>query len=75
MSLIDRMMDRMLGKMSKEEKEEMMGRMIEKFLADMTKEDKQKMMGIWGSPVIRWWSSMMMLEVSMLRDFSLPWTF
>jgi len=44
MSFMDRMMDYMMGKMSKEEKEEMMGRMMEKFLADMTKEDKQKMM-------------------------------
>lgn len=42
MSFVDRMIDRMLGKMSNEDKEEMMGRMMNKFLADMTKEDKQK---------------------------------
>ncbi len=42
---MDKMMGIMMGRMSKGEKEEMMGKMMEKFFADMTAEDKQKMMG------------------------------
>lgn len=45
MGMMERMMGFMMGRMSKEEKEEMMGKMMEKFFADMTPEDKQKMMG------------------------------
>jgi hypothetical protein len=37
-------MDAMMGKLSKEEKLEMMSTMMEKFLAGFTVEDKQKMM-------------------------------
>jgi hypothetical protein len=44
MSMMDKMMEFMMGRMSKEEKEEMMSRMMDKFFADMTAEDKQKMM-------------------------------
>jgi deoxyhypusine synthase len=44
MSLKERMMDRMMNKMSKEEKREMMDSMMEKFLADMTPEEKREMM-------------------------------
>jgi|GEM_PF-5571205 len=44
MGFKDKMMDRMMGKMSKEEKQNMMDKMMENFLADMTAEDKQKMM-------------------------------
>ncbi len=44
MSMKDKMMDMMMGKMSKEEKDKMMDQMMEKFFADMTPEDKQKMM-------------------------------
>lgn len=44
MGMIDEMMDAMLGKLSKEEKLEMMSTMMEKFLAGFTTEDKQKMM-------------------------------
>ncbi len=45
MGVMDKMMGVMMGRMSKGEKEEMMGKMMEKFFADMTAEDKQKMMG------------------------------
>jgi hypothetical protein len=38
------MMERVMGKMSNEEKQNMMEKMMEKFFADMTPEDKQKMM-------------------------------
>jgi predicted GTPase len=34
----------MMGRMSKEEKEEMMGKMIDKFFSDMTVDDRKKMM-------------------------------
>ena len=44
MSMMDRMMDFMMGRMSKEEKETMMGGMMDKFFADMTTDDKSKMM-------------------------------
>ncbi len=44
MTMKDKMMDFMMGKMSKEEKEEMMGKMMEKFFADFSQEEKQKMM-------------------------------
>ncbi len=39
--MMDRMMEFMMGRMSKEE---MMGRMMDKFFADMTVDDKKKMM-------------------------------
>ncbi len=44
MGLIDKMMESMTGRMSKEEKQEMMEKMMEKFFADMTIDDKKKMM-------------------------------
>lgn len=44
MAMKDKMMDFMMGKMSKEDKEEMMGKMMEKFFADFSPEEKQKMM-------------------------------
>ncbi len=44
MGIMDNMMEFMTGRMSKEEKEQMMNKMMEKFFADMTVEDKQKMM-------------------------------
>ncbi len=44
MSKMDRMMEFMLVRMSKEEKDEMMDNMMGKFFADMTADDKQKMM-------------------------------
>ena len=44
MGMMSRMMDFMMGRMSKEEKEAMMDRMMEKFFADMTADDKSKMM-------------------------------
>ena len=44
MGFKEKMMDRMMGKMSKEEKQNMMDKMMENFFADMTAEDKQKMM-------------------------------
>ena len=40
MGMMERMMEFMMGRMSKEEKDEMM----DKFFADMTADDKQKMM-------------------------------
>ena len=45
MTLMNKMMDYMMGRMDKAEKEEMMDRMMDKVLADMTVEDKKKMMG------------------------------
>jgi hypothetical protein len=44
MGMKDKMMDFMMGKMSKEDKEEMMDKMMEKFFADFSPEEKQKMM-------------------------------
>lgn len=44
MGRMDKMMDFMIGRMSKEDKEAMMGRMMDKFFADMTADDKKKMM-------------------------------
>ena len=44
MGFKDKMMDRIMGKMSKEEKEQMMDKMMKEFFADMTAEDKKKMM-------------------------------
>ena len=44
MSMMDKMMDFMMGRMSKEEKEAMMGRMMDKFFAEMTADDKSKLM-------------------------------
>jgi len=44
MGMMDEMMESMMGKMSREEKQDMMGMMMEKFFADMTIEDKQMMM-------------------------------
>jgi len=44
MDMMEEMMDKFLGGMSKEEKQEMMGKMMDKFFAGMTVEDKQKMM-------------------------------
>jgi len=42
--MMDKMMEFMMGRMSKGEKEEMMGRMMDRFFADMTVDDKKKMM-------------------------------
>ena len=42
--MMDKMMGLMMGRMSKEEKEEMMARMMDKFFTDLTAEDKKKMM-------------------------------
>ena len=44
MGAMDEMMEAMIGSMSKEDKQDMMGKMMEKFFADMTVEDKQRMM-------------------------------
>ncbi|MFC2058749.1 hypothetical protein ACFLTS_03780 [Chloroflexota bacterium] len=44
MGMMERMMGFMTERMSKEDKESMMGKMMEKFFAGMTVEDKQKMM-------------------------------
>ena len=44
MGMMDKMMDIMMGKMDKDEKQEMMNKMMEKFFAEFTPEDKQKMM-------------------------------
>jgi len=41
--MMDKMMEFMMGRMSKEEKQEMMGKMTEKFFADMRMDDKKKM--------------------------------
>ncbi len=43
MSIMDKMVDMTVGRMSKEYKEEMMNKVMDKFLADMTKDDKMKM--------------------------------
>lgn len=45
MSMMDKMMGMMMGRMSKEDKEAMMDGMMDKFFADMTADDKSKMMG------------------------------
>jgi len=44
MGLKDKMMDRMVENMSKEEKAEMMDKMMERFFADFTPEEKQQLM-------------------------------
>lgn len=44
MGMMDKMMDFMADRMSKEEKEQMMDKMMDKFFGDMTAEEKQKMM-------------------------------
>jgi len=44
MGMMDEMMESMIGGMTKEEKQEIMGKMMEKFFSGMTTEDKQKMM-------------------------------
>jgi len=44
MGMMDEMMESMIGKMTKEEKQEIMGKMMEKFFSGMATEDKQKMM-------------------------------
>ncbi len=44
MGIMDKMMEFMMGRMSKEEKEGMMGKMMDKFFGDMTIDDKKKMM-------------------------------
>lgn len=44
MSMIEKMMEFMMGRMSKNDKEAMMDKMMEDFFGDMTAEDKKKMM-------------------------------
>lgn len=44
MGLKDKMMERMIDKMSKEEKQEMMDKMMDRFFASMTKAERKKMM-------------------------------
>ncbi|MDH3661727.1 MAG: hypothetical protein OEU92_17140 [Alphaproteobacteria bacterium] len=44
MSIMERMMNLMMERMSKEDKESMMDSMMEKFFADITPEEKQHMM-------------------------------
>jgi hypothetical protein len=44
MGIKDAMMERMIDKMSKEEKQEMMEKMMDKFFSSMTKEEKKEMM-------------------------------
>jgi len=44
MGMMDKMMEFMTGRMSKEDKEQMMDKMMEKFFGDMTAAEKQKMM-------------------------------
>jgi len=44
MGMMDKMMEFMTGRMSKEDKEQMMDKMMEKFFADMTIEDKKRIM-------------------------------
>ena len=44
MGIMDKMMGFMVGRMSREEKEKMMGKMMDKFFGDMTVEEKKKMM-------------------------------
>ena len=43
MGMMEKMMEFMMGRMSKEEKEQMMGRMMDRFFAGMTVDDKKKM--------------------------------
>jgi hypothetical protein len=43
MNIMDKMMDMTVGRMSKEEKEEMMHKVMDRFLAEMTTDDKMKM--------------------------------
>lgn len=42
--MLEKMMGYMMGRMSKDEKEDVMEKMMENFLADMTEEDKKNMM-------------------------------
>lgn len=44
MGLKDKMMERMIDKMSKEEKQEMMDKMMDKFFSSMTKAERKEMM-------------------------------
>lgn len=44
MTMMDKMMEFMMGRMSKEEKEGMMSKMMDEFFADFTPKDKRKMM-------------------------------
>ena len=44
MHLMDKMMEFMMGRMSEQEKEEMMGKMMDKFFATMAADDKKAMM-------------------------------
>ncbi|MCK5561118.1 MAG: hypothetical protein KAJ51_11010 [Thermoplasmata archaeon] len=44
MGLKDKMMERMIDKMSKEEKQEMMDKMMDRFFASMTKAERKEMM-------------------------------
>lgn len=44
MHFMDKMMEFMMGRMSEQEKEEMMGKMMDKFFATMSAEDKKSMM-------------------------------
>ncbi len=44
MGLLEKMMEFMIGRMSKEEKDVMMNRMMDRMLADLTPEEKQKLM-------------------------------
>ena len=44
MGMMENMMGFMMGRMSKQEKEEMMGKMMDRFFGDMTVDDKKKMM-------------------------------
>ena len=43
MGIMDKMMGFMVGRMSREEKEKMIGKMMDKFFGDMTVEEKKKM--------------------------------
>ncbi len=44
MGLKDRMMERMIDKMSKEERHEMMDKMMDKFVSSMTKDERKELM-------------------------------
>ena len=44
MDMFSSMIDKMMGEMSQENKEALMGRMMEKFFAGMTIDDKKKLM-------------------------------
>lgn len=44
MSMIEKMMGYMMGRMSKEEKDSMLNQMMDKFFADLSTEDKKEMM-------------------------------